>query len=165
MAQPTLYTVGHSTHPIEEFVALLQKHGVTCLADVRSQPYSRWNPHFNREQLARALALAGIVYQFLGDTLGGRPDQADLYDPGSERPNYSRQRETPLYRQGLSALEALAHAQPTAMMCSEGDPDECHRTLLIVPSLLDANYDVQHILPDGNLRPAEEAVEQLGFGF
>ena len=165
MAQPTLYTVGHSTHPIEEFVALLQKHGVTCLADVRSQPYSRWNPHFNREQLARALALAGIVYQFLGDTLGGRPDQADLYDPGSERPNYRRQRETPLYRQGLSALEALAHAQPTAMMCSEGDPDECHRTLLIVPSLLDANYDVQHILPDGNLRPAEEAVEQLGFGF
>ena len=61
MAQSTLYTVGHSTHPIEEFIALLQQHGVVCLADVRSQPYSRWNPHFNREQLARALALGGIA--------------------------------------------------------------------------------------------------------
>lgn len=165
MAQPTLYTVGHSTHPIEAFVALLQKHGVACLADVRSQPYSRWNPHFNREQLARALKIAGIDYQFLGDSLGGRPEQTDLYDPGSERPNYSRQRETPLYRQGLAVLEELAQAKPTAMMCSEGDPEVCHRTRLIVPSLLDADYDVRHILPDGSLRPAEKHLDQLGFGF
>ena len=165
MSQPILYTVGHSTHPIEEFVALLQRHGVTCLADVRSQPYSRWNPQFNREQLARALALAGIDYKFLGDTLGGRPHQTDLYDPGSQRPNYSRQRQTPLYQQGLAALQELAQAQPTAMMCSEGDPETCHRTLLIVPSLLDLDYNVQHILPDGSLRQAEKHVEQLGFGF
>lgn len=165
MPQPTLYTVGHSTHPIDEFVALLQKHGVACLADVRSQPYSRWNPQYNREQLARALKIAGIDYQFLGDTLGGRPDQADLYDPGNERPNYSRQRETPLYHQGLAALEDLGQARATAMMCSEGDPDECHRSLLIVPSLLDDGFDVQHILPDGSLRQAEKHIEQMGFGF
>lgn len=165
MPQPTLYTVGHSTHPIEDFVGLLEKYGITCLVDVRSQPYSRWNPQFNREQLARALEIAGIDYQFLGDTLGGRPEQTDLYDPGSERPNYSRQRETPLYQRGLTALEALSQIQPTVMMCSEGDPEVCHRTLLIVPSLLDAGYDVQHILPDGSLRQAEKRLDQLGFGF
>jgi len=165
MPQPTLYTVGHSTHAIDDFVALLQKHGVACLADVRSQPYSRWNPQYNREQLALALKAAGIDYQFLGESLGGRPDQTDLYDPGSERPNYSRQRETPLYRRGLAALETLSHQRPTAMMCSEGDPEVCHRTLLIVPSLLDAGYDVQHILPDGSLRQAEKQIEQMGFGF
>ena len=160
----TLYTIGHSNHTADAFVALLQSQGITQLADVRSQPFSRYNPQFNKDALASALKLAGITYIFMGDTLGGRPDQADLYDPGHERPNYGRQRQTPLYQQGISRLLELA-STPTAMMCSEGDPLDCHRTLLIVPSLLERDVTVLHIYPDGHLEIAEMPMEQLGFGF
>jgi hypothetical protein len=97
----------------------------------------------------------------LGESLGGRPKQSDLYDPGQERPNYSRQRQTPLYQQGLAQLAVQAREELTAIMCSEGDPDSCHRALLITPSLLDADFAVQHILPDGTLRPGEKPMDQL----
>ena len=96
MSSLTIYTVGHSSHPIEAFVDLLRQHGIERLVDVRSQPYSRWNPQFNRETLATALAEAQIDYIDLGHSLGGRPEQRDLYDPGRERPNYGRQSETAL---------------------------------------------------------------------
>ena len=161
----TIYTIGHSNHTSEKFVALLVQHGIACLADVRSQPYSRYNPQFNREALKHAVEAAGIRYAFFGESLGGRPDDPSLYDEGKERPTYSRQRETPLYRDGVARLAALAAEVTTAMMCSEGDPESCHRTLLITPSLLDLGLDVQHIYPDGHLEKAEPPLEQLGFGF
>ncbi len=162
MSEPTIYTVGHSTHPIEIFLDLLQKYGVRCLVDVRSQPYSRWNPQFNRELLAAALQEVGLRYVNLGESLGGRPQDWTLYDPGAERPNYSRQRRTPLYQDGFRQLGGVARREPTAVMCSEGDPDTCHRTLLITPSLIDAGFTVQHILPDGSLRRGEKPLDQLG---
>lgn len=160
-----IFTVGHSNHSPEAFVALLDSHGVQMLVDVRSQPYSRYNPHFNRETLAVALAAAGIRYHFLGDSLGGRPAQADLYDPGEERPNYARQRATPLYQEGVRQLLAIAAQQPTAIMCSEGDPAHCHRSLLIGPSLFANDVIVLDIYPDGQVKAAELPIEQLGFGF
>lgn len=161
----TLYTIGHSNHTAEEFLALLRRHGVLVLADVRSQPYSRYSPQFNREALARFLKEAGIRYVFFGGSLGGRPDDPSLYDEGAERPNYARQRETPLFQQGVRDLIALAAAQPTAIMCSEGDPHTCHRQWSITPSLLALDVVVLHIHPDGRLETAEPTIEQLGFGF
>jgi uncharacterized protein (DUF488 family) len=162
---PVFYTIGHSNHSSEEFLALLSQHRVQCLVDVRSQPYSRYNPQFNREALSQSLTDAHIRYVYLGESLGGRPEQSDLYDPGSERPNYDRQRETPLYRQGLQRLMEIGRATPTAYMCSEGDPEQCHRTRLITWSLLDLGYTVIDILPDGSAAQAERPAEQLGFGF
>lgn len=159
---PIIYTIGHSTHATEAFIDLLQRHGVRCLVDVRSQPYSRWNPQFNRELLAAALQEAGLRYVDLGASLGGRPKDTSLYEPGSERPNYSRQRQTSIYQRGLAQLDDQARSESTAIMCSEGDPDICHRTLLITPSLIDAGFTVQHILPDGSLRPGEKPMDQLG---
>ncbi len=161
----TIYTIGHSNHSSETFLALLQQHEIACLVDVRSQPYSRYNPQFNREALAASLKAAQIRYTPMGDTLGGRPEQQDLYDAGSERPNYSRQRQTPLYRQGLQQLMALAKTNEVALMCSEGNPHECHRQWLITPDLLDAEITVLHIHTDGKLETAEKTLEQLGFGF
>ena len=157
----TLYTIGHSNHPIQAFISLLQLHNIRYLVDVRSQPYSRRYPQFNREDLLAALHVAGVVYMDLGQSLGGRPQQSDLYDPGCERPNYDRQARTPLYQGGLQQLCRQAKLGSTAMMCSEGDPEVCHRTLLITPSLLDLGYDVQHILPTGDLRTAEKRPQQL----
>ena len=85
----TLYTIGHSDHSIPEFVGLLRQHGITLVADVRSQPYSRWTHQFNRETLAHDLAEAGIDYGFMGDALGGRPVDPTLYDPGQESPAFT----------------------------------------------------------------------------
>ena len=161
----SLFTVGHSNHSAEAFVNLLAHHTIELLADVRSQPYSRYSPQFNRENLAASLKQAGVAYTFMGESLGGRPNQVDLYDPGQERPNYARQRETSLYQQGIARLIELASARRTAIMCSEGDPEQCHRTLLILPSLLAADVAVYNILPDGHLEEAEPPVQQMGFGF
>jgi uncharacterized protein (DUF488 family) len=161
----TIFTIGHSNHSSEEFLQLLRQHSVACLVDVRSQPYSRYNPQFNRETLAATLRSAGIQYCDFGAALGGRPDDPTLYDAGSERPNYSRQRQAEQYLNGLQQLLQQAATAKTAIMCSEGDPNECHRTWLITPSLLDAGVTVQHILPDGQLVLGEKTYEQLGFGF
>ncbi len=161
----TLFTIGHSNHSSETFVAMLQQHGIEQLVDVRSQPFSRYNPQFNRETLAIALRQAEVKYSELGKSLGGRPEQSDLYDPGQERPNYERQRKTTLYRQGVQTLIKLARQGRTAIMCSEGDPNECHRTWLITPSLLDESITVLHILPDAKVVTAERPLMQMGFDF
>ena len=164
-ATQTIYTIGHSNHTIDQFLELLQQHAIDCLVDVRSQPYSRYNPQFNRESLAAALHKTNIQYMHMGASLGGRPDQKDLYDPGEERPNYSRQRQTALYQQGLQQLTQRIQTQTIAIMCSEGNPHECHRQWLITPDLLDAGVTVLHILPEGQLETAEKTLEQLGLGF
>ncbi|MCB0121632.1 MAG: DUF488 domain-containing protein [Caldilineaceae bacterium] len=161
----TIYTIGHSNHTDKAFLALLQQHAIGCLVDVRSQPYSRYNPQFNRETLIKSLQTAGIHYLHMGDTLGGRPEQRDLYDAGETRPNYSRQRQTELYQQGLHQLIKLVQQTTVAIMCSEGNPHECHRQWLITPDLLDSDITVLHIHPNGNLETAEKTLEQLGFGF
>lgn len=162
----TIYTIGHSNHTSEKFIALLKQHAIACLVDVRSQPYSRYNPHFNRETLAAALRAAGIQYVDRGASLGGRPDQKELYDPGSEHPNYQRQRQTTRYQEGIGGLTNQARHIKTAIMCSEGNPHECHRgEWLITPDLIDADFTVQHILPDGTLEIGKKSFEQLGFGY
>jgi len=158
----TIYTIGHSNHTSEKFLELLNQHAIRCLVDVRSQPYSRYNPQFNRETLVAALGKVGISYIDLGANLGGRPDQKDLYDPGSERPNYQRQRQTELYQHGLQQLTQRAKQTKTAILCSEGNPHECHRgEWLITPDLMDTGLTVLHILPDGQLEVAEKVFEQL----
>ncbi len=95
-------TVGHSNHPLETFVSLLKQHGVTTLADVRSAPYSRFNPHFNRKSLDAALQAHGIAYIFMGHALGGRPEDRACYEKGRVR--YDRLARTPLYREGIEQV-------------------------------------------------------------
>lgn len=142
-------------------MALLRQHGIAQLVDVRSQPYSRWQPQFNREELAPALRVAGIHYEGAGDTLGGRPTDPALYNPGEERPDYARMTETPAYQAGIERLLEAAQTLPTAIMCSEGDPRHCHRHLLITQTLLARGVRVYHILPDGALQEGELIPKQL----
>lgn len=157
----TVFTIGHSSHEMAAFLGLLQQHAIACVVDVRSQPYSRWAPQFNQKMLAHALEGAGIAYEFMGDSLGGRPAERSFYDPGQEYPNYERLAASPRFQQGLDRLLALAATARTAIMCSEGDPEKCHRTLLITPALLQRGARVWHILPDGALVEARPKEEQL----
>ena len=163
-----IYTIGHSDHSTRDLIALLKRHRIACVIDVRSQPYSRWVPQANRETLARALEEAGLTYLFMGDSLGGRPSDPTLYepdpadgDPVAARPDYDRLAATPAFQTGLERLLDLARTASVAMMCSEGDHRHCHRSLLITPHLLARDVRVVHIRPDGTTVEARPEPKQL----
>jgi uncharacterized protein (DUF488 family) len=156
---PIIYSIGHSNHELEVLIALLRRHGIDILADVRSQPYSRWTPQANRETLAQALQRAGLAYVFLGDSLGGRPDLPSLYQPGGE-PDYERMAATPAFQSGIQRLLELAR-DGVVMMCAEGDYRDCHRHKLITPQLLEQGARVLHIHPDGKTTEARPEPKQL----
>ena len=152
-------TVGHSTHPLEAFVALLRRHAVTALADVRSTPYSRFNPHFNRKSLDRDMNARGIAYLFLGRALGGRPDDRSCYENGQVR--YDRVAGTALFREGIDRVVRGAQDNRIALMCAEKEPLDCHRTILVGRSLVERGVAVAHILADGRLEPHDDAMDRL----
>ena len=152
-------TIGHSNHPLETFAALLRQHEVTALADVRSAPYSRFNPQFNRKALDAALKARGIAYVFLGHALGGRPDDASCYEDGRVR--YDRLARTALYREGLDRVVRGASDERIALMCAEKEPLDCHRTILVGRSLAERGIAVAHILADGTLEPHGETMDRL----
>jgi uncharacterized protein (DUF488 family) len=156
-----IHTIGHSDHDTATLVGLLRRHRITLVADVRSQPYSRWAPQFNRETLARDLQDTGIAYHFMGDALGGRPTDPALYDPGQDRPDYRRVAQTPAYQEGIDRLLAGARANRVAILCSEGDYRQCHRHLLIAQTLLERGVRVHHIQPDGTTVEGESIPQQL----
>jgi uncharacterized protein (DUF488 family) len=149
-----IFTVGHSTHDRDRFLALLKKHGIRALADVRRHPGSRRLPHFNGEQLAAALAGEGIRYEQLGESLGGRRRAVrgrlnDGWRVAGFRA-YADHMETAEFEDALRRLENLAVAAPTAFMCAEADWRRCHRRL-IADALLVRNWRVRHILRTGGL--------------
>ena len=152
-------TVGHSNHPLETFVSLLQRHDVTTLADVRSAPYSRFNPQFNRKALDASLLANGIAYLFLGHALGGRPEDRSCYEDGRVR--YDRLARTPLYREGIDQVVETAGVGCLALMCAEREPLDCHRTLLVGRSLAERGVTVTHILVDGTLEPHDDTMDRL----
>jgi uncharacterized protein (DUF488 family) len=154
-----VFTIGHSTHPIERFVDLLQRHGVEVLADVRSTPFSRFNPQFNRASLSHSLASAGIRYEFLGEELGARSSDPACFENG--RVSYARLAATPLFRHGLERLREMAATQRIAMMCAEREPLDCHRTILITRELERAGETVTHILADGTLEENPRTMGRL----
>jgi uncharacterized protein (DUF488 family) len=148
-----IYTVGHSNHELEGFLALLKGHEVELLVDVRSSPYSRFVPHANRESLRPALEAAGIAYFWDGERLGGKPE--------GERPDYDRMALEPAFQRGISDLISWAGKRRTAIMCSEGDHRRCHRQRLITPALLERDVRVLHIQPDGSLVDEDKEPRQL----
>lgn len=154
-----IYTIGHSDHTTETFLDLLRRHAVTLIVDVRSQPYSRWTPQFNRETLERDLQNESIGYRFMGDTLGGRPSGPGLYSNG--KPDYERMEQVPAYQSAVDRLLDLGQAERVGVMCSEGDHRQCHRHLLITQALLKRGARVIHIQPNGQTVEGEREAEQL----
>lgn len=159
METPTVFTVGHSTHPIEAFIALLKQHGITALADVRSAPYSRFNSQFNKDALERALKEQGIKYVFVGKELGARSEDSSCYKNGRVR--YPLLARTALFRQGIERVLKGSQDYRIALMCAEKEPLECHRTLLVARALDDMGVPIRHILADGRLEPHGEAMLRL----
>lgn len=157
--QQTLFTVGHSTHTLQHFFYLLKLHSITALCDVRSKPYSRTNPQFNREDLKMALSDQGIAYVFLGRELGARSEDPTCYDDGKVQ--YDRLARTDLFRDGLDRIQEGAKKYRIALMCSEKEPLDCHRTILVARHLHALGFEVQHILADGGLESHKDALKRL----
>jgi uncharacterized protein (DUF488 family) len=152
--RPTLFTIGHSTHPIETFLALLGTPRISALADVRSYPSSRRWPQFNQTQLQRSLEEVGIGYRWC-PALGGRRRSKRVDSPHSawEHPAfrfYADYTETPEFETGLNELTQAASEVRTAIMCSEGLWWRCHRRI-IADHLTVRGWEVIHVMPDGKL--------------
>jgi uncharacterized protein (DUF488 family) len=154
-----VFTIGHSTHTIERFVGLLRQHGVTAVADVRSVPYSRFQPQFNRETLAAALKGRGIAYVFLGKELGARSEDKTCYENGQVQ--YRRLAKTEAFRSGLERVRLGSGNHRITLMCAEREPLECHRTLLVGHELAASGVPVVHIHDDGRLESHADAMKRL----
>ena len=155
-----LFSVGHSNQELPQFVALLRRAGADAVADVRSSPYSRRLPQFNRETLERDLKQQGVAYVFFGDHLGGRPRDRDLYDAAG-RVDYERVRETAAFQGGLERLVRGLEHYHIAMLCSEDDPLDCHRGLMITPALKGCVPPPLHLRKDGSVETTEAMERRL----
>jgi uncharacterized protein (DUF488 family) len=153
--QPCLFTVGHSNHPLETFVELLKRYEIQALVDTRSFPYSRHVPHFNREELHRVLNEAGIRYLFMGEELGGRPQEEEFYDREGHV-LYYRLAESPAFLAGIERLEKGIRQYRVAIMCSEENPSVCHRHLLVGRVMAGRGARVEHIRGDGTVQADSE---------
>jgi uncharacterized protein (DUF488 family) len=154
------FTVGHSNLELEVFLAVLAQHRVHTLCDVRSRPASFRFPQFNREPLESGLASAGIRYEFLGETLGGRPSDPRVYREDG-LVDYAARRRAPDFAEGIDRALALSRTNVTALMCAEEDPLQCHRFLMICPGLLDRGVTPAHIRRGGVLESQSEAEDRL----
>jgi uncharacterized protein (DUF488 family) len=167
-----LYTIGHSNHSIDKFIHLLENNSITTLVDVRTAPYSRYNPQFNKENLEFVLSQREMQYAFAGKYLGGRPSDPACYKrrmlPG-EGTDYLREVDYPevmkrdWFIQGIERLLEMADEHTTAIMCSEENPAECHRHHLIAQYLMENHpeVDVRHIRGDGTVFSARSIRESL----
>lgn len=154
-----LYTIGHSTHSIEEFIKLLTMHSITAVCDVRSTPYSQFTPQFNRELLQKELKIHNISYVFLGEELGARSENPNCYVNGKVQ--YGCLAQEPRFYQGINRLVEGLKNYRIAVMCAEKDPLSCHRTILVCRNLRSRDIEIKHILGDGKIESNIDSEQRL----
>ena len=159
MSARGIYTIGCSTHSIESFVELLKKYHITALADVRSVPYSKFTPQFNKETLKKTLKQVGIFYIPLAEEFGARRKEPEAYT--NKRVDFIKTANLPKFLEGVKRIDTgLKKGFSIALMCAEKDPLDCHRFVLVSRNLEKQLYiDVQHIHLDGSLED-KNSIEQ-----
>lgn len=143
-----MFTVGHSVYVIEDFIMLLQDNNINTIVDVRSTPYSKFAPQYNKEALKQYLKQNGICYIYMGDVLGARyEDKSLLFDSG--KVNFKKVQETKNFQDGIARLErGIEKGYNISLMCSEKEAFDCHRFGLISEFLSKISISVNHIYPD-----------------
>ena len=157
----SFFTLGHSNHASETWLALVRQHQIEVVVDTRSSPYSKYAPHFDKEIMQRSLEQAGTRYLFLGAELGGRPANPDYYD-ASGHVLYSRLRDDARFKAAVARLEAGMERFRVALVCGEEDPAHCHRRLLIGRVLTERSHTMLHIRGDGRIETDETVATASG---
>lgn len=156
-----LYTIGHSSHKIEKFLSLLKICAINCLVDVRSAPYSKYCSQFNLNELKRYLNNKGIYYIFMGNELGARREERNLYTSEGYL-DFEKVRETNLFGLGIDRVKTgIEKGFNIALMCAEKDPIDCHRSILVAREFYKQNYTVNNILENGCLETQEHLEKRL----
>lgn len=144
----TVYTIGHSNHSLSEFIKILVDNKINCLCDVRSTPYSKYTPQFNRENLKEQLKLDNILYLEFDKEFGARRTEHNLITNGVV--DFEKVALDPLFKSGILRIQnGLEKNFKIALMCSEKDPIDCHRNILCARNLQKNGIDIVHILYDG----------------
>lgn len=159
MIEAIIFTIGHSNHPIDKFLNLLKESEINMVVDVRSAPFSKMFPQFNQESLKNSLSDIAIGYLFLGDQIGGRSDDPDDYVDNQVVYNLLAKKE--VFKTGINRLMKGAAEYQIAVMCSEKEPLDCHRTLLVSETLAIEGVGVRHIYADGTIETHENALARL----
>jgi uncharacterized protein (DUF488 family) len=159
-----ILTFGYGNRSLEQCLILLRRYGIGFVVDVRSSPWSRFKPDFSRPALAASLQQEGLHYVFMGEELGGRPDDPDCYDEDG-RVDYLACRQRPKFMHGIERLRAASGSgYRVAVMCSECRPESCHRTKLVAQVLREHGVEVQHIDERDELCSHDEVVDRLRAG-
>ena len=164
MEKKPLYTIGHGNRKPEDFLALLKDFGIEYLIDVRSQPYSKFNPQFNQNDLKFFLERNGIKYVFMGDTIGGRPTDTSCYDKEG-KVDYEAVKMKEFFLNGINRLKTAYNKNiNVVIMCSESKPCECHRSKLIGKVLNKDKIVLKHIDEKGKLKDQSTVINELNKG-
>lgn len=164
MNETTIYSIGHGNKKIEDFIKELKTFEIQFLLDIRSKPFSKWNPQFNQNELKFTLETNDIKYVFVGDTLGGLPDDRSCYDY-NRKVVYDLIKEKNFFKEGLERLTTANDKQiKLAIMCSESKPEECHRSKLIGQELLKKKISLKHIVSDKLVKSQEMVMAELTKG-
>ncbi len=145
-----LFTVGHSNVPTDRLIELLSMHSISLVVDIRSDPHSKYAPQFNKQAIETELRSKGFDYIYYGDRLGGKPRSPGFFTPNGT-PNYEKIAATQLFKNALSEVVTIAETTTLALMCSEADPQVCHRDRMIGWALREQGHEVRHILQDGTI--------------
>ena len=159
MTHAQIFSIGHSNHSIEKFLSLLESSEINMVVDVRSAPFSRMFPQFNQETLKKSLSDASIGYLFLGDQIGGRSNDPDDYQDGQVL--YKALANKEAFKTGIERLKEGSAKYRIALMCSEKEPLDCHRTLLVSQALANSDIVVGHIHADGTVEAHGDALVRL----
>lgn len=164
MVKKPLYTIGHGNRKSEDFLALLKEFGIEYLIDVRSQPYSKFNPQFNQNELRFFLEGNGIKYVFMGDNIGGRPKDISCYD-SEGKVDYEVVKTKDFFIDGIERLKTAYNKDiNVVIMCSESKPCECHRSKLIGRVLSSDNIILKHIDENGKVKDQATVINELNKG-
>ncbi|MBU4276407.1 MAG: DUF488 domain-containing protein [Proteobacteria bacterium] len=154
-----LFTIGHSNHNEDVFIKILKHHHIDIVVDVRSTPFSRHNPQFNYDPLRNMLSQYKIQYAFMGNELGARRKERECYKNNQVDFNYVPF--LPLFQAGIDRILKGLNKFRIALMCSEKEPLDCHRTILISRNIKWQNITINHILGDGSLEPNQLTEKRL----
>lgn len=162
--ESTIYSIGHGNKEIETFIKELQSFDIEFLLDIRSNPYSKWNPQFNQPILRDELEKNNIKYVFIGNKLGGLPNDRSCYDE-TGKVVYDLIKDKDFFKEGLHRLIIANNKSiKIAIMCSESKPDECHRSKLIGKELLKKKISINHIISENKIKSQEVVISELTKG-